>query len=75
MAAQLLSDATSLINCNGSHLGMKTSGSTEFVIVCGCGEPAQYVVDPNVPGKRRSVCLQVNFHILSIDQCPLHLCI
>ena len=71
MDAQLLSDATSPINCNGSHPEMNTAGSTEFVLVCGCGQPAEYVVNPDIPGKRRSVCREVHFHILTVDLFPL----
>ena len=33
--------------------------------------PAEYVVDPNVPGKHRSVYHEVNFHILTVDIFPL----
>ena len=66
MADQLLSDATSPIKYNGSQPEINTAGSTKFVLFCGCRLPADFVVDPDVPGKRHLVCREVNFHIFTL---------
>ena len=74
MVGQLLSDATSPIKCNGSHTGINVVGLTEFVLFCGCGLPVDYIVDPDVPGKRHSVCCEVNFHNLILALFCLAFC-
>lgn len=58
MVSQPQSDATSSIKRHGIQHGNTYAGTTEFVLVCGCGVPADYVVDPQVLGEHRSVCRQ-----------------
>jgi len=61
MVSQLQSDASSLIKCQALQPLNTYAKATDFVLLCSCGWPADYVVYSNVPSKRRPICREVKF--------------